>query len=842
MANRAAWLRMRRVEGWPLRTKLAMVLLIPALAAVVFGADRVYAELVLARQTAMLQDEAAAMNRAVLVAHGLQRERDLSLGNGGAGLAEQRKQVDAAVAAFNAELAGHPDLTAQDARIAQAQAQLRDLPSARTASDRPATSRLTVFGSYSTIISPLLALAVAIEDQADDGDLRRTAGALVDVGRAIEQIQSQQAVLAGTTANGALSAEALAVLRVAEARLDDALSDLRATLSDGQEFGAAVEGKALDRREQAADQILAPDQPAVRPAAQIVAWQQASQPVADQLARFETALSGSLSQAVSQLSTSSKASSLQDAALVIGALLLGLVLALYFATTLLRPLWILRRRALDVAKRELPEVIENFARSPEVSAQVLPAQVEVSTTEEIGQLARAFDEVHTSAVRLAAEQAALRHSVNEIFVSLSRRTQSLVDNQLRMIEDMEAEELDPDQLDRLFKLDHLATRMRRNSENLLVLAGASLRRSTRRPVPLTGMLQAAVSEIEQYTRIVLKPAPELVLVGDAVSDAVHLLAELLDNATTFSPPQTQVTVVCTQYRRGDLRIAVADEGVGLSTAELEELNRQLATSAPIEAAVSQKMGLFVVSRLAARRGITVRLRNNIGSGIIADVTLPGDVLRPAESTPPAVSPQRALTGASAVTARKRYQVEAAAAEDKVELPQRPPDAPRASWRLGGTTAPAQTLVEPAPESAPPSRPEPEEPSATAPEPLWPREEPAELTPIFDRIFPAWFREPPQGASAEDAGWSPAMDEIWHAGDRLDDPVADGFTAAGLPRRVRGALLVRGSVRAAEDEDRPQPPPPNGAELKRRMASYQSGMRRVRGEHPSQDNASRRNGS
>lgn len=335
-------------------------------------------------------------------------------------------------------------------------------------------------------------------------------------------------------------------------------------------------------------------------------------------------------------------------------------------------------------------------------------------------LAKAFDEVHTSAVRLAAQQSAqesaresaLRDSVNEIFVSLSRRTQSLVDNQLRMIDGMVATEPHPDQLAGLVELDHLASRMRRNSENLLVLAGAPLRRATTRPVALADMVRAAVSEVEQHNRIVLEPAPDVVVVGAAMSDVVHLLAELLDNATSFSAPETSIRVVCSVRKDGALRIAIADEGIGLSEQELDELNRQLAGAAPIEAAVSKRMGLFVVSRLAARRGISVRLLENLGAGTVAEVTLPGEVVRPAEPD--------------------------------VTLPASEPD----------------------------------------------------TAPIFDELVSAWF-------SGGDT-WSPIFDELWHVGDRLDKPVSDGTTEAGLPRRVKGALLVRGSV----DLERHQAEPPH----------------------------------
>jgi signal transduction histidine kinase len=855
MGGRLVWSRMRRVADWSLRTRLAMMLLAPTLVAVVFSTDQVGAELALAGQAAALGDRVAAIDKALAAVHELQRERDLTA-SGGPGLAEERKRVDAAVSALDAEFAGHPELAARDGQIAQVRRQLGTLSALRQGADRGADGRLAAVNDFAAVIDPLLDLTAVTEDQADDETVRRTSGALSYLGQAIEQIRSQEVVLAQAAAANVLTPQMLSALRTAEARVDDAVSHLHGTFSPDQQaaFNATVDGATWAKREQVEDQTLALTQAASVPGAQIRDWLWASQPVVDQLTRFEATLSGSLRDAVGQLGVSAEAGSLRDAALAIGALLIGLVLALRFAGSMVGPLWTLRRRALEVASRELPEAIDRFARSPATVVEVLPAPVEVSTDEEIGQVARAFDEVHTSALRLAAEQAALRHSVNEIFVSLSRRTQSLVDRQLRMIDDMEAQELDPDQLERLFHLDHLATRMRRNSENLLVLAGSTPRRATSQPVALVDMLRAALSEIEDYTRVLLKPAPDLAVLGAAVSDVVHLLAELLDNATTYSSPQTRVTVVCTQRENGDLCVCVADEGIGMSSAECEEMNRQLAMAAPIEAALSQRMGLFVVSRLAARRGVTVRLRANVGAGTVADVILPADILCPAEPVPPlgvtATMPQAApprRTPAAALMTQARDQFAENEATGRIDPPTRPADAPRASWRAGGAVQDSQTLVGPVLPSGLPVRLRAGETVDDGPgqpqlAPNRPIEEPAEVTPIFDEIAPVWFRDPTaiSPPRTADDSWPTRLDEVWHAGDRLDQPETGGHTAAGLPRRVRGAMLVQGSVRAVADK--PQPPRPTGAELKSRMSSYQSGMRRGRVEYPSCDGTSRRSTS
>ena len=770
LAIRAIGWRLRRVADWPLRTKLAVVLLTPTVVAVLLGAAQVSAELGLAGQSAQLAGLVAVQGRATAVVHGLQGERDLVVVPGTArpDVIAARAQVDGAVAAFDTELAGNPDVAATD-DVVTAERQLRTLSAARKAADTPETGRLTVLDDYSAIIAPLLEIGVTESNDAGDPLVSTAAAALSLVGKAIEQIQVERTVLAAATAGYALPAGGASRIRVAGALADTALAELTRDLTPERRaaYTDTVGATTLTQLAQLRDDAVARIESGRPPSLSSSAWQQAAQPVAGRLTSFEGSLSESLRGAVDGLGVSSRTSSLRDTALIIGALLLGLAIALYFAATMVHPLWTLRRRALEIAERELPGVIDRIAHDGTEVGRLRPAPVEVTTTEEIGQVARAFDEVHSAAVRLAVEQAALRHSVNEIFVNLSLRTQSLVQSQLKMIDVMEADELDPDQLGRLFKLDHLATRMRRNSENLLVLAGAGLRRSTSQPVSVTDLVRAAVSEIEQYKRITLAPAPDAVVIGSAVSDIVHLLAELLDNATSYSPPDTPITVGCSEDPDGTLRIRVADEGVGLLPAELAVLNRQLAAETPLEAVSSRRMGLFVVSRLAARRRIAVRLMANVGAGTVAEVELPADLLRPdvhptelpTEPATPALSAgtmevplQRNFAMATVIAARRHF------AEREAE-----PDAPVA---------------------------------ASSEEPQWPADEPTEGTPIYEAVASAWFKS--SGRQHDDRTWRTDFDAIWRTGDPLHKPVSAGLTAAGLPRRVRGALLLRGSVpKAAE---------------------------------------------
>ncbi|MDT9686713.1 nitrate- and nitrite sensing domain-containing protein [Streptomyces sp. TRM76323] len=294
--------------------------------------------------------------------------------------------------------------------------------------------------------------------------------------------------------------------------------------------------------------------------------------------------------------------------IVVVALLAAFVLAALMARQMSRSMRRLRHAALGVAEQRLPMLVDQLSRTDPGKVDTRVEPIPIDTRDEIGEVARAFDQVHREAVRLAAEQALLRGNVNAIFTNLSRRNQSLIEGQLTLITDLENNEADPDQLENLFKLDHLATRMRRNGENLLILAGEEPGRRWDQPVPLVDVMRAATSEVEQYERIELSGVPEAEIHGQAVTDLVHLLAELLENATTFSSPQTKVRVTATRLPDGRVMIEIHDKGIGLTAEDFADINHKLANPPTVDVAVSQRMGLFVVGRLADRHGIRVQLR------------------------------------------------------------------------------------------------------------------------------------------------------------------------------------------------------------------------------------------
>ncbi|MCU7726741.1 nitrate- and nitrite sensing domain-containing protein [Actinoplanes sp. KI2] len=323
-----------------------------------------------------------------------------------------------------------------------------------------------------------------------------------------------------------------------------------------------------------------------------------------------------------------------ETSVLLAMLLLAILFAWLVARSMARSLRELRQGALSVAQFGLPHAVSRL-RDPALATSLTPAQVAdqiaeplpVRSRDEFGQVTEAFNAVHLEAVRTAAEQAALRASVATMFVNLARRSQILVDRLIGHLDRLERGEEDPDRLAELFQLDHLATRMRRNDENLLVLAGADSTRVQREPAALIDVLRAAQSEVEHYTRIEFGMIDrDIEVAAHAVNDMVHLVAELFDNATAFSPPNSTVTVEARRLGDGAL-LSVEDRGIGISREQLRDLNERLANPPMVDVAVSRMMGLVVVARLANRHGVKVELRPaDSERGTVAEVGLPVQVL------------------------------------------------------------------------------------------------------------------------------------------------------------------------------------------------------------------------
>jgi signal transduction histidine kinase len=527
------------------------------------------------------------------------------------------------------------------------------------------------------------------------------------------------------------------------------------------------------------------------------------------------------------------------------------------ATSMVRPLRTLTRTANEVADVRLPGLVEQLqhARDPR-ELDVVPEPVPVTSTDEIGQVSAAFNSVHSTAIQVATEQAALRRSIGDMFLNLARRSQTLIDRQLELMDDLERNETDPETLENLFRLDHLATRMRRNSEDLIVLSGAEPPRRWTQPLPLLEVVRAAVAEVEDYERVELLPIDETTgLAGHAVSDVVHLLAELVENATSFSPPGTKVQIAGQHISSGYV-LEIEDRGLGMSDEELVEANERLANPPIVDFALSRMLGLYVVARLAQRYNIKVQLRHSWYGGITALVLLPPTLTvqapvpealaapaqngrqRPELTSPtrpgpdgfsgeaaPAPSSQDTGNGQSGdhlpifEAARSDWFDEEDVHRDHLPLrrhgAEQPGTAPQVAW-WDGSAGPEQLSAGAADLQEDPLTSSPVAPPA------------APTSPASPAARQMRADQPPPAASSPPA--PPA-------------PPAPGtpLTSAGLPRRVPRANLAPGMVAMQADQEpppvSPAPPPapdvPTAArarspeEVRSMLSSYRSGVERGR---------------
>ncbi|MFE9678804.1 nitrate- and nitrite sensing domain-containing protein [Streptomyces sp. NPDC006259] len=418
----------------------------------------------------------------------------------------------------------------------------------------------------------------------------------------LERVALQEYVSGGTTQDAARLTEVM-TQKTEEGAKQAAEAQQKAEAAD-QDF---VAPPAMDKMIQAIASGRSPAQLAEQ-GVTAQAWMTAATLKFQGYSEVESELIDKAVGEAGQIASDAQRDAIINGAIVIIALLTAFIIASLMARQMSQSMRQLRNAAFGIAEQRLPMLVDQLSRTDPGRVDTRVTPIPINTTDEIGEVARAFDQVHREAVRLAAEQALLRGNINAIFTNLSRRNQSLIEGQLTLITELENNEADPDQLENLFRLDHLATRMRRNGENLLVLAGEEPGRRWDQPVPLVDVLRAASSEVEQYERVELSGVPEAEIHGRAVTDLVHLLAELLENATTFSSPQTKVRVTATRLPDGRVMIEIHDKGIGLTAEDFADINHKLANPPTVDAAISQRMGLFVVGRLSDRHGIRVQLR------------------------------------------------------------------------------------------------------------------------------------------------------------------------------------------------------------------------------------------
>jgi signal transduction histidine kinase len=651
------------MRNWRLRTKLIAVLVVPTLTALVLGGLRVKADLDRAtdfRQTVSQVELAQAVTNVV---QELQKERTLSVARVAGGRTGSRADLDAqlvkADAAINAAQTAANNLQTNDAatkqRYSRGLQRLTALKAVRTAADTTDYPDVSVFTAYSSILDSLVQLGREVNTAGTDRELLRQGSVIQALSEAKEFVGRENSILqiAFALPRNQFPADLLNQARAAQASAAAALAGYAANASPTQQqlYSDTVSGTEVDNRERLKATAFSraergPDLGFTDQDRQAITADGFA--TVERMRKVETTLLDKLRGDADVQAQAATRSAWRNAGIVLAALLMALLLMLVVTRSLLKPLRVLRRDALDVANRRLPATVQRILADPDPVAASKTAidPVPVFTREETGQLARSFDAVHDQAVKMATEQALLRDNINSIFVNLSRRSQALVERQLALIDRLEQDEQDPDQLASLFELDHLATRMRRNSESLLVLSGSGLSRQLSRPVPASEVVGAAVSEVEHYARIEVVSAPDVTVQGRAVSDLVHVIAELLDNATFFSEPEKKVIVRMAVTRKKELAIQITDSGVGMSEDEIGAANERLADPPDLDVAVTRRMGLYVVARLAKRHNIVVRLRDNedIEGGLIARITVPADLVAPAAGRQGITTPSPAITG------------------------------------------------------------------------------------------------------------------------------------------------------------------------------------------------------
>ncbi|SDP68961.1 Signal transduction histidine kinase [Pedococcus dokdonensis] len=612
---------------WPLRRKLAAAIVLPVLLAFVFGGLRVKNDFDSSRQLSQAADTVLVIRPVVDYNLAVQRLAAAgSVGGGGVIAAITKYESAAADLRIALKTEGVPQSVKESGQDALALGQ-----AVRTAKTQSPFSDIVIDKSGN--IATLMSSAVSDLGLSDDSASAKIVVALQDAIAAQRAMTGEQLNLSNTDdaaanlrAIGSVGAETAALTRLLSTAPTDQVGQSRQLLNENGRRNYTLQQQPPDK-----DQI----------AGLGIVFESSntgySKLMDAQLTSLETNLR--------QRAADHRSDAILNAAIVAIALAVALILVLALMRSLLIPIRAVRQGALDVANNRLPEAVAAMRDGDELPEFV---PIPVHTTEEMGQLARAVDDLHTQARTLAGDQARLRVQVGHMFETLSRRSTSLIDQQLSLIERLESDEEDPKRLQSLFRLDHLAARMRRNSDSLLVLAGTSTRRGMSGSVSVSDAVRAAVSEVENYERIDIGDTSNDHVLGAVGSDLIHLVAEIVDNALSYSPPTSRVSIRGARTPEGGLLIEVSDRGLGMPPKELAALNDQLAHGGDITADTARRMGLFVVGSLAKRHGIAVRLRRNGDDkqGVTVSVHLPAGLLADSSKGERPVRPAAAAAAAA----------------------------------------------------------------------------------------------------------------------------------------------------------------------------------------------------
>ncbi|GAA3127851.1 hypothetical protein GCM10010466_18310 [Planomonospora alba] len=514
------------------------------------------------------------------------------------------------------------------------------LTEARSGVDSRSSGRLQTLDAYTGIIDLAFDVYEKLRISADI-DLIDQVRATTVVGRSREMMSRQTALISGAVAAGTITAQERArfaelvtgrrlLFAVGTQQLDDRLRTSYTRLAGTDAYAE------FERIESAFRTSTRPD----------ASWATASVTLADAFDRVAGDVSQRIADRAAPMATATLVQIGVAGGLGLVAVAASVFVSVRFGRRIGTELVGLQRAALDLADRRLPDVVARLRKGEDVCAVSEVPELNYGTTAEIVRVGEAFSSVQRTAVEAAVGQAEMRKGVGKVFVNLARRSQSLLHRQLAMLEAMERRATDPETLEDLFALDHLTTRMRRHAEGLIILSGSVPGRGWRRPVAIYDVVRAAVEEVEDYRRVTVEVPHGPALVGTVATDVIHLVAELVENATIFSPPNTPVRVHGEPAARG-YAIEVEDRGLGMKPEEMAELNARLAEPPEFDLADSDRLGLFVVSRLAARHGIRVSLRPSPFGGTSAIVLVPEALVAEVSGAEPQAGPPAGWTAAEA---------------------------------------------------------------------------------------------------------------------------------------------------------------------------------------------------
>ncbi|WP_343951616.1 ATP-binding protein [Nonomuraea longicatena] len=535
-------------------------------------------------------------------------------------LGEQRARTDASVETFLRSTAQAADAIDTEIRhtLDELTGELARLSSIRADLDSGQSTRLSGVSEFNRVLDTLFRLydhLVSVPDLA----LYQQAAALQAMGNAREYIAREQALIAGAAVDGRLTpAEATAFTEyVASRRFLHSRGLAGLDVGFRQPFEQVMSSEPYLSFAAAEARVVQTG----RPPGDLDAWATSVSRLSERLDRLGAVSTQELARRAGEAATGIVIKIAFAGGLGLVAVIASILISVRFGRRLAAELGGLQTAAADLAEARLPRVVQLLREGVEVDVKAEARPLKVSGSAEITDVAGAFGSVQRTAVQAAVGQAALREGVGQVFLNLARRKQGLLHRQLALLDTMQRRTHDPDRLEELFRLDHLTTRMRRHAEGLIILSGAQPGRVWRRPVPVIDVVRAAIAEVEDYGRVDVAELPGAALDGASAADLTHLVAELVENATIYSPPDTHVQV------RGDLVsngfvIEVEDRGLGLSPAEYSAVNARLADPPEFDLADSDRLGLFVVARLAQRHELQVLLRSSPYGGTTAIVLIP----------------------------------------------------------------------------------------------------------------------------------------------------------------------------------------------------------------------------